>query len=102
MAKGDAYLEAARRILAQLDDAEQQIADQGYPRAACASALPSRLVLLLEEYNPGGVEVIHALFAGGPAVPARLRLFIDFLAAPQVKARGNRLRLRPDPGAHRR
>jgi len=31
-AEGQAYLQAARRILADLDDAEQQIADQGAPR----------------------------------------------------------------------
>src|SRR4051812_19356181 len=31
-AEGQAYLLAARRILADLDDAEQQIADQGSPR----------------------------------------------------------------------
>jgi len=31
-AEGQAYLQAARRILADLDDAEQQIADQGSPR----------------------------------------------------------------------
>ncbi|WP_294203478.1 LysR family transcriptional regulator, partial [uncultured Sphingomonas sp.] len=31
-AEGQAYLLAARRILADLDDAEQQIADQGAPR----------------------------------------------------------------------
>ncbi|HWU02494.1 MAG TPA: LysR family transcriptional regulator, partial [Novosphingobium sp.] len=32
MSKGTAYLQASRRILADLDDAEQQIADQGTPR----------------------------------------------------------------------
>ncbi len=31
-AEGQAYLQAARRILADLDDAERQIADQGAPR----------------------------------------------------------------------
>ena len=31
-AEGRSYLQAARRILADLDDAEQQIADQGAPR----------------------------------------------------------------------
>lgn len=31
-AEGQAYLQSARRILADLDDAEQQIADQGAPR----------------------------------------------------------------------
>src|SRR5689334_627542 len=31
-AEGQTYLQAARRILADLNDAEQQIADQGSPR----------------------------------------------------------------------
>jgi DNA-binding transcriptional LysR family regulator len=39
-----------------------------------------RLVPLLEEYNPGDVELIHAVFVGGATVPARVRAFVDFLA----------------------
>jgi DNA-binding transcriptional LysR family regulator len=39
------------------------------------------LVALLEDYNPGDVELIHALFVGGPNVPARVRVFVDFLAS---------------------
>ena len=39
------------------------------------------LVPLLQEFNPGDVEVIHAVFVGGASVPARLRVFVDFLAA---------------------
>ena len=38
-----------------------------------------RLVSLLEPFNPGDREPIHALFIGGPTVPARVRVFIDFL-----------------------
>ncbi|MBA1200666.1 LysR family transcriptional regulator [Pseudomonas capeferrum] len=38
-----------------------------------------RLVPLLEAYNPGDKEPIHAVFVGGPAMPARVRVFIDFL-----------------------
>ncbi|MDV3458282.1 LysR substrate-binding domain-containing protein [Sphingomonas sp. HF-S4] len=38
------------------------------------------LVPLLEEYNPGDVEQIHAVFVGGVATPARVRAFVDFLA----------------------
>ncbi|UQV18184.1 LysR family transcriptional regulator [Brevundimonas albigilva] len=34
-AEGQAYLAAARRILADLDDAEQGVADQGAPRGGC-------------------------------------------------------------------
>jgi DNA-binding transcriptional LysR family regulator len=36
-------------------------------------------VPLLEDYNPGDVELIHAVFVGGAATPARVRVFIDFL-----------------------
>lgn len=38
-----------------------------------------RLVPILEEFNPGDVEVIHALFVGGINMPARVRVFVDFL-----------------------
>lgn len=40
-----------------------------------------RLVPLLEAYNPGDVEQIHAVFVGGANTPARVRVFVDFLAA---------------------
>lgn len=39
------------------------------------------LVALLEPFNPRDVEQIHAVFVGGANVPARLRVFVDFLAA---------------------
>jgi DNA-binding transcriptional LysR family regulator len=39
-----------------------------------------RLVPLLEAYNPGDVEAIHAVFIGGANTPARVRAFVDFLA----------------------
>jgi DNA-binding transcriptional LysR family regulator len=39
-----------------------------------------RLVPILEHYNPGDVEQIHAVFVGGNSVPARIRAFVDFLA----------------------
>lgn len=39
-----------------------------------------RLVPILEAYNPGDVEAIHAVFAGGANTPARVRVFVDFLA----------------------
>ncbi|UAK23146.1 LysR family transcriptional regulator [Sphingomonas nostoxanthinifaciens] len=39
------------------------------------------LVPILEDYNPGDVELIHAVFVGGASVPARTRVFVDFLAA---------------------
>ncbi|MBK5005309.1 LysR family transcriptional regulator [Pseudomonas sp. S32] len=40
-----------------------------------------RLVSLLDGYNPGDREPIHAVFAGGPSMPARVRVFVDFLVA---------------------
>lgn len=39
-----------------------------------------RLVALLEPFNPGDYEDIHAVFVGGATVPARVRVFVDFLA----------------------
>jgi DNA-binding transcriptional LysR family regulator len=39
-----------------------------------------RLVPVLEEFNPGDIEVIHAVFVGGANTPARVRVFVDFLA----------------------
>ncbi|WP_028694045.1 LysR family transcriptional regulator [Pseudomonas cremoricolorata] len=40
-----------------------------------------RLLALLEAFNPGDQEPIHAVFVGGPAMPARVRVFVDFLVA---------------------
>ena len=37
------------------------------------------LVPVLEDYNPGDVEQINAVFVGGPNLPARVRVFVDFL-----------------------
>jgi DNA-binding transcriptional LysR family regulator len=39
-----------------------------------------RLVCLLDDYNPGDREPIHALFVGGTIMPPRVRVFIDYLA----------------------
>lgn len=39
-----------------------------------------RLVPILEAFNPGDIETIHAVFPGGVNVPARVRAFVDFLA----------------------
>lgn len=38
-----------------------------------------RLIPILEQYNPGDVEAIHAVFVGGSTLPARVRVFVDFL-----------------------
>ena len=37
------------------------------------------LVPLLEAYNPQDREPLHALFVGGSTMPARVRVFVDFL-----------------------
>ncbi|VXC49601.1 DNA-binding transcriptional regulator, LysR family (fragment) [Pseudomonas sp. 9Ag] len=37
------------------------------------------LVPLLETWNPDDREPIHAVFIGGAAMPARVRVFVDFL-----------------------
>jgi DNA-binding transcriptional LysR family regulator len=38
------------------------------------------LVPLLEDYNPGDLELMHAVHVGGGHVPRRVRVFIDYLA----------------------
>ena len=37
------------------------------------------LVPLLEDFNPQDREAIHAIFIGGPSMPTRVRVFVDFL-----------------------
>ncbi|WP_010162606.1 LysR substrate-binding domain-containing protein [Sphingomonas sp. PAMC 26617] len=39
-----------------------------------------RLVALLDAFNPGDTEDIHAIFVGGANTPRRVRVFVDFLA----------------------
>lgn len=39
-----------------------------------------RLVPILEEFNAGDTEQIHAVFVGGANTPARVRAFVDFIA----------------------
>ncbi|KAA0698475.1 LysR family transcriptional regulator [Neorhizobium sp. P12A] len=38
-----------------------------------------RVVPLLEDFNPGDVETIHAVYVGAGPLPRRVRAFIDFL-----------------------
>jgi DNA-binding transcriptional LysR family regulator len=56
----------------------------GLARVGCFSVAEElsrgQLVRVLEEFNPGDVELIHAVFVGGAAIPARVRVFVDFLA----------------------
>lgn len=57
----------------------------GIARVGSFSVAPEiaagRLVPILEAFNPGDVEQIHAVFVGGASTPARVRVFVDFLAA---------------------
>jgi len=47
-----------------------------------ADIAAGRLVTLLDDFNPGDTQDIHAVFLGqGGPLPARVRAFIDFLAA---------------------
>lgn len=46
------------------------------------------LVPLLEKFNPGDLEPIHAIYLGGGPVPARVRAFIDHLAQVMARAPG--------------
>lgn len=39
-----------------------------------------RLVPVLEEFNPGDIELIHALYVGHDHLAARIRAFVDYLA----------------------
>lgn len=47
--------------------------------SVAAEIADGRLVPLLEAYNPGDVEEIHAVFVGGANLPARVRSFVDYL-----------------------
>jgi DNA-binding transcriptional LysR family regulator len=67
--------ESARRLA---------LAGQGVTRLALFHIGPDlaagRLIPVLESYNPGDVEEIHAVYVGhGGQLPARVRAFIDFL-----------------------
>jgi DNA-binding transcriptional LysR family regulator len=47
-----------------------------------------RLVPLLEPFNPGDKEIFHAVFVGGANMPARVRIFVDYLAECVGGSRG--------------
>ncbi|ATY30658.1 LysR family transcriptional regulator [Sphingomonas psychrotolerans] len=49
--------------------------------SVAAEIASGQLVPILESFNPGDVEQIHAVFVGGASIPARVRAFVDFLAA---------------------
>ena len=78
-------------------------AGQGLARLALFHIGPDiaagRLVPVLEPFNPGDVEEIHAVYVGhGGKLPARVRAFIDFLMA-EVDLRGAMAARRDGPAA---
>jgi DNA-binding transcriptional LysR family regulator len=66
-------------------DTQGQLAAEGIGIArVCAETVEDaikagRLVPLLEAFNPGDGEEIHAVFLGGTHTPARVRCFVDYL-----------------------
>jgi DNA-binding transcriptional LysR family regulator len=64
--------------------AQLAVAGVGVTRVGAFSVVDDiaagRLVPLLEAYNPGDVEGVHAVFVGGANTPARVRALVDFLA----------------------
>lgn len=40
-----------------------------------------RLIPILEEFNPGDTDQIHAVFIGGANTPTRVRVFVDFIVS---------------------
>lgn len=47
--------------------------------SVAADLLNGNLIALLDDWNPGDREPIHAVFVGGSTMPARVRVFVDFL-----------------------
>lgn len=81
---------------AQASDGEalRRLAQAGLGLARLASfqvredVKKQRLVPVLEDFNPGDTEEVHAVFVGqGGYLPLRVRAFLDFLAE-RVKIRG--------------
>ena len=66
-------------------DTQGQLASEGVGIArVCAETVEDeledgRLVSLLDAFNPGDVEEVHAVFVGGPHTPARVRCLVDHL-----------------------
>lgn len=47
--------------------------------SVAAELASGQLVPVLEGYNPGDIELAHAVFVGGANTPARVRAFVDYL-----------------------
>lgn len=53
-----------------------------------------RLVPLLQAFNPGDKEIFHAVFVGGASMPARIRVFVDYLVERMGEGAGKAARRR--------
>ena len=74
------------------------LAGQGIARLSVIHVGPDiaagRLVPVLEGFNPGDIELIHAVYVGhGGKLPARVRAFIDWLAGEMKIGRTEPARL---------
>lgn len=73
------------RIETNNGDTQGQLAVEGLGIArVCAETATDmiqagQLVALLEAFNPGDGEEVHAVFVGGSHMPARVRCLVDFL-----------------------
>lgn len=82
---GDYVLSLGGNIETNNGETMLQLAQQGVGIARLGSfhvdaeVAAGRLVALLEAYNPGDTEDIHALFVGGASTPRRVRVFVDYL-----------------------
>ena len=52
-----------------------------------ARAIKSGAIIpLLEEFNPGDLEMIHAVYLGGGTLPEGVRAFIDYMIETLAKS----------------
>ncbi|MGA0531034.1 LysR substrate-binding domain-containing protein [Hansschlegelia sp. KR7-227] len=84
------------RIETNNGETEGQLAAEGIGIArVCAETVEpaiaaGQLVPLLEAFNPGDGEEVHAVFVGGAHTPARVRCFVDYLS-DQFRARAREM-----------
>ena len=88
----DFMLAVTGNVIANNGETLVELAQQGIGitrvgRFHVQQALASgQLVALLEDYNPQDREAIHAVFIGGKNVPARIRVFVDYLVEKMTAA----------------
>ncbi|WP_309091447.1 LysR family transcriptional regulator [Phenylobacterium sp.] len=86
--RGEVWLPACGNAKAGDGETSRRLALEGVGLARLAlfhigpDIAAGRLVPVLEDLNPGDTEAIHAVYVGGRShLPARVRAFIDYLAA---------------------